>query len=85
MELFVIILLLFLIVLLPIKEGFQHRPTPEQKERMISEIKSNKDLFTSGDYYGVRRMMPWVDAVAYEDIRNVIKGGTLDGIERVFP
>lgn len=72
---------MLLVMLLYIKcssnmDGFESKPTPEQANKMAEQMSSNKDKFNSLDR--VRRHMPWMDAITYEDSRRLIQNGNFN-------
>lgn len=49
------------------------KPTGVEKEYMASDIINNKNLFISNNMSEVRQILPWMDAITYEDVRKLIR------------
>jgi hypothetical protein len=54
------------------KDGFDSKPSELQKQKFTDEIIKNRSDFVS-DMYSAREKMPWLDAITYEDVRNLIR------------
>lgn len=68
-----VVLLLMLLYKPKNTDGFDSKPERHQAEHMASQMMDNRERFRSLD--NVRRTMPWMDAVTYEDSRRLILGG----------
>lgn len=83
----VIIFALLLIIFKPkCPEGLVSKPNPQEIQKYTSDVISNREVFHGGSFYTAREKMPWIDPIAYEEIRMMARGGTLtkDSIVRVF-
>jgi hypothetical protein len=61
-------------------EGMVSRPTHETRERMTEAVMVNKHIFVN-DRMGVpsiRSVMPWMDAVVFEDLRKLTRENRFD-------
>lgn len=63
---FLIIILLY--IMLDKKEYFTIRETLAEKR--ADEIIKNRQFFNN-DFYTARAVMPWIDAITYEDVRHL--------------
>ena len=61
------------------REHLVNRPDNGQRERMADQIMRNKNVFLKTDLSVIQSQMPWMDAVVYEDVRGLIRGGKLNG------
>lgn len=51
---------------------FTGKPTASEKIIYVKQIVSNKLIFDE-DLYTAKSIMPWIDAITYEDIRKLIR------------
>ena len=68
----IIILLFLLLRCWNKKDQFASRPTETQKQKFADDILANPVEFQS-NMYAVKRKMPWIDAITYEDTRKLIR------------
>jgi hypothetical protein len=56
-------------------EGLVSRPTHKNRERMADVVMKNKYIFTNDqmDVPAIRSIMPWMDAVVFEDLRKLTR------------
>ena len=69
------------------KEYLVSRPQANELPRMVRKIMGGKDYFSSGGNLDeVKKSMPWMDAVLYEDLRHMYGKGnfTESNIKKVF-
>ena len=71
--LFLIIILIYMF--LDKKEYFNNREPLAEKH--AATIINNKHYFNN-DFYTARAVMPWIDAITYEDVRKLKHGGNLN-------
>lgn len=53
------------------RSAFTNKPSELDKQNYTNQILAHKQVFIS-DFYAVRKIMPWIDAITYEDVRNLI-------------
>ena len=69
------------------KEYLTSKPNDEQINKYTTTILKHKNLFTRGNHYSTaKRYMPWLDAVLYEDLRNLSNKNnfTINHIKSIF-
>jgi hypothetical protein len=64
-----IVLILVLIHNTNCKEGLVSKPTDADISQYSKEVLQNRELFNNSSFYNARKKMPWMDAIAYEEIR----------------
>lgn len=57
------------------REGLSSRPNDKEKEKYAEELYANQKVFRGG-FTEVRRRMPWLDPVTYEDARSLLRNGS---------
>jgi predicted type IV restriction endonuclease len=86
----ILIVLLFIIASMMCKtseEGLISKPSDRDINIYIVEVIKNKNLFgPHGTFYAARELMPWLDALTYEDMRKLLRENrfTADEIQHAF-
>ena len=83
-----IVLIIILIVLILFKNNREYlvsKPKDHMIPKMAQEIMQNEGMFTGG-IESVRKKLPWVDPVLYEDVRNLSfkKNISMDTVSRLL-
>ena len=60
------------------KEGLLNRPNPEERQKIINDIMKHKESFQTEKYTNLKKKMPWLDNVVYEDIYKLVKNNELN-------
>jgi len=60
-------------------EGMASKPNPAQRAQMVNEVLRNSNVFQNEGFtmLDARKRMRWMDAIAYEDLRNLAKENRL--------
>ncbi len=53
------------------REGLVNKPNPIERENMVTQILNSKRVFGQS-LNSARSELPWIDAVVYEDVRELI-------------
>jgi hypothetical protein len=69
-----VILVIVLIRCLNKQEGFEQRPSMVEKEKYVNQLLSHTSTINQG-LSTTQVVMPWIDAVTYEDSRTLIREG----------
>lgn len=84
----VIIVILILLIFKPkCPEGLVSKPSNQEINKFTNEIIQNRELFGGNStFYIAREKMPWIDPIAYEDIRMLARQNILnkDSLTKVF-
>ncbi len=83
----VIVVLLLLIFKPTCSEGLTSKPTVSDVNKYTGEIIQNREVFGGkGTFYSAREKMPWIDPIAYEEVRQLARSDNLNhsSIIRVF-
>jgi hypothetical protein len=68
---FILIILLIILLLFKNKrEPLANKPKPDMIPKMTQQIIENEGMFV-GNLNKVKEKLPWMDAVLYEDVRNL--------------
>ncbi len=59
-------------------EGLIDRPSESDINNYKNDIQVNKDVFYGGSFYKAREKMPWIDPIAFEEIRMLAKKNKLN-------
>lgn len=82
MGLVICVILVLVIILCLFKptcyEGLISKPTDIDIKKFTSEVIGNKEVFHNGSFYNAREKMPWIDPIAYEEIRMLANQNNLD-------
>lgn len=73
-----IVIILLLLRYPNCKEGLTSKPTDADISRYSSEVLQNRELFNNSSFYNARKKMPWMDAIAYEEIRLLAMNNNLN-------
>jgi hypothetical protein len=76
-----ILLVILIYVIINKKEYFTDRN--KQAEKRADTIITNEKFFNS-DFYTTRTIIPWIDAITYEDVRRLKHNGKLNKNELVI-
>ena len=83
----VVIIIIGILVLLNVQtEGLTSKPSNFEKQKYTNEILANKNIFAKSTFYNAKEKMPWLDALIYEDVRQLVRQNNLNknSINRVF-
>jgi hypothetical protein len=75
------ILVVFVIALVSTnyKEGLVSKPNDAEKVQYFNDIVNNKHIFGGqGTFYEAKEKMPWMDAIIYEDVRQLARQNNLN-------
>ena len=84
------ILIIFVLVLVIFKPkcsaGLVSKPNTQEIQMYTLDVMRNRNVFHGGSFYTAREKMPWIDPIAYEEIRMLARNNILtkDSIVRVF-
>ena len=66
-------LIVIFFIMLDNREGLVTKPTDSQKKFMANQVMMSSDNIKQGiELTKLRKTIPWMDAVIYDDLRNLI-------------
>ena len=84
---FIIVLFIILLWDFNCKEALTTKPNDAEKQKYINEILNNKKIFNNRHtYYSAKEKIPWMDAIIYEDVRQLVRQNNLNknSVNNVF-
>ncbi len=84
---FIIVLFIILLWDFNCKEALTTKPNDAEKQKYINEILNNKKIFGNRHtYYSAKEKIPWMDAIIYEDVRQLARQNNLNknSVNNVF-
>jgi hypothetical protein len=82
----IILVLIWIVFKSKYSEGLVQKPSDLEIKKFTNDVINNKNVFYGGSFYTAREKMPWIDPIAYEELRMLAKQNNLNNmsIAKVF-